>query len=159
MDDQNTNVETSQRYLQFDLGAESYAIPLLNVKEVIPMPETTPLPDCPAYYVGIMNLRGQIISIVDFRKKLKIQPKENLEEEAVIIVEVDGVGIGLVVDSINRVLNVPESQVGEVPEIKFQVNAQYVQGVFKGSDKLTVLLDLENLLNLAEIRGLRQKAA
>ena len=68
-------MEKSQRYLQFDLGNESYAIALLNVKEVIPVPETTPLPNAPTYYIGIMNLRGQIISIVDLRKRLKINKK------------------------------------------------------------------------------------
>ena len=108
-------MEKSQRYLQFDLGNESYAIALLNVKEVIPVPETTPLPNAPTYYIGIMNLRGQIISIVDLRKRLKINKKEDAEE-AVIIVDFAGVSIGLVVDSINYVLNVATSEITEVPE-------------------------------------------
>lgn len=159
MEQQEKKNESTQRYLQFDLGNERYAIALLNVKEVIPLPETTPLPDSPSYYIGIMNLRGQIISIMDFRKKLNIKPKEDKEEEAVIIVEFEGVGIGLVVDSINRVLTVGASEVAEVPEIKFQVNAQYVQGVYKGDKNLTILLDLERALNISEIKGLRAKAA
>lgn len=159
MEQQEKKNESTQRYLQFDLGNERYAIALLNVKEVIPLPETTPLPDSPSYYIGIMNLRGQIISIMDFRKKLNIKPKEDKEEEAVIIVEFEGVGIGLVVDSINRVLTVGSSEVAEVPEIKFQVNAQYVQGVYKGDKNLTILLDLERALNISEIKGLRAKAA
>ena len=74
MEHQEKKNESAQRYLQFDLGNERYAIALLNVKEVIPLPETTPLPDSPSYYIGIMNLRGQIISIMDFRKKLNIKP-------------------------------------------------------------------------------------
>lgn len=159
MENTEKNNETSQRYLQFDLGQESYAIALLNVKEVIPLPETTPLPDSPSYYIGIMNLRGQIISIMDFRKRLKIAPKEDRDEEAVIIVEFDGVGIGLVVDSINRVLNVGGNEVSEVPEIKFQVNAQYVQGVYRGDKNLTILLDLEQALNISEIKAMRKQAA
>lgn len=65
----------AQRYLQFDLGNESYAVPLSTVKEVIPVPETTPLPNSPTHYVGIMNLRGQIISVIDLRKRLKSPPK------------------------------------------------------------------------------------
>lgn len=159
LDRKEMETETSQRYLQFDLGNESYAIRLLNVKEVIPVPETTPLPDSPSHYVGIMNLRGQIISIMDFRKKLKITPKEDKGEEAVIIVEFEGVGIGLIVDSINRVLNVGNNDVAEVPEVKFQVNARYVQGVYRGESSLTILLDLENALNISEIKGFTKQAA
>ena len=150
--------EKFKRYLQFDLGNESYAIALLNVKEVIPVPETTPLPNAPTYYIGIMNLRGQIISIVDLRKKLKINKKEE-SEEAVIIVDFEGVSIGLVVDSINYVLNVAATEVAEVPEIRSQVNAQYVQGVHRGEDKLTIMLDLAKALNVTEIKGLQQKQA
>ncbi|MBC76883.1 MAG: hypothetical protein CME64_12790 [Halobacteriovoraceae bacterium] len=154
----DNEVEKSQRYLQFDLGSESYAIALLNVKEVIPVPETTPLPNAPSYYIGIMNLRGQIISIVDLRKRLKINKKEDAEE-AVIIVDFAGVSIGLVVDSINYVLNVATSEITEVPEIRSQVNAQYVQGVHRGEEKLTIMLDLAKALNISEITGLQKNAA
>lgn len=151
--------EKLERCIQFDLGNEAYAIHLLAVKEVIPKPETTPLPNCPSYYIGIMNLRGQIISIIDLRKKLKIKPKEEGLEEAVIIIEIDGVGIGVVVDSINRVLNVSNSSVIEVPEVNSQVNAKYIEGVHQGEDGLTVLLDLESVLDIKEIKNSQVKAA
>jgi purine-binding chemotaxis protein CheW len=147
-----------ERFLQFDLGAECYAIDLLSVKEVIPVPETTPLPNSPSHYIGIMNLRGLIISIVDLRKKLAITPKEEEREEAVIIIDIDNVAIGIVVDSINRVLNIPLSQVVEVPEVKSQVNAQYIKGVYQGDQNLTVLLDMKKILNIEEILK-QQKAA
>jgi purine-binding chemotaxis protein CheW len=151
--------DQTERYLQFDLGKECYSIKLLNVKEVIPVPETTPLPNSPAYYFGIMNLRGQIISIVDLRKKLNIKPKEKDREEAVIIVDFKGVAIGVVVDAINRVLNLSIKDITEVPEVNSQVNAQYIQGVFKTNEKLTVLLDLEKVLNIQEILKYNTKAA
>ena len=149
----------SRRFLQFDLGSENYAIPLLEVKEVIPLPETTPLPNSPAYYVGIMNLRGQIISIVDLRKRLKIDSKKEGLEEAVVIIEIEGIAIGVVVDSINRVLNIENHEVAEVPEVKSQVNAQFIQGVYKDEDKLTVFLDLETILNIREIKKTQSQAA
>ena len=150
--------EIYERYLQFDLGSESYAFELLSVKEVIPPPETTPLPNSPKFYIGIMNLRGQIISVLDLRRKLNITPKEE-REEAVVIVEIDGIGIGLVVDSINRVLNISSKSVVEVPEVGSQINAKYIEGVHKGEDALTVLLDLGSVLNIHEIRKLQGKAA
>lgn len=148
-----------ERFIQFDLGTESYGIQLLMVKEVIPLPETTPLPNSPSHYVGIMNLRGQIISVVDLRKKLNVKPKSEELEEAVIIVEFEGVGIGVVVDSINRVLNISDNDISEVPEISSQINAKYIQGVYQGEKRLTIMLDLKSVLNIDEIRKMQKKSA
>lgn len=149
----------SERYLEFDLGTEHYAIRLLQVKEVIPIPETTPIPKAPSYFLGIMNLRGHIISIVDLRKKLGVPSKENLEEEAVIIADVEGVKMGVIVDSINRVLPVSMKDVSEVPEISSQVNAKYIEGIFRREDDLTVLLDLGSVLDLKDLNLIRSKQA
>ncbi len=148
-----------QRYLQFSLGKECYALHLLTVKEVVTVPPCTPLPNSPAYYNGIMNLRGQIISIIDLRKKLNIKTQVTENEEAVIIAEIQGIGIGLIVDSINKVLNIKTNEVSEVPEVSSQVNAQYIQGVYQVDNRLTILLDLESILNIKEIKTLSQKAA
>ncbi len=153
------DINALERYIQFDLGNERYAIKLLSVKEVIPLPETTSLPNSPSHYIGIMNLRGQIISIIDLRKKLGLKPKTEDLEEAVIIVEFDGVGIGVVVDSINKVLNLSGDDLTEVPEIDSQVNAKYIQGVYQGKDNLTIMLDLGSILNIKEIKDIQKMAA
>ena len=147
------------RYLQFSLGNENYAIDLMGLKEVIPLPETTELPNCPPYYVGIMNLRGHIISIIDLRKKLNIKRSEEELEEAVIIVELQGVSLGLVVDTIGRVLNIEESQVTSVPEVSSQLNAQYINGVYQGDDFLTIILDIEKILKIKEITEMMSRSA
>lgn len=162
IDSESTATETANdyvRFIQFDLGTEGYAIQLLMVKEVIPVADTTHIPNSPSHYVGIMNLRGQIISIVDLRKKLNIKPKTEGLEEAVIIVEYDGIGIGVIVDSINKVLNIGCKEVTEVPEVNTQVNAKYIQGVYQGEDSLTIMLDLENILNINEIKNMQKKAS
>lgn len=153
------DLNKEERYLQFGLGKENYAVFLLDVKEVIPVPQMTVLPNSPSYYNGIMNLRGQIISVLDLRKKLSIQPIKEKQEEAVIIIEIDGIGIGLIVDSINKVLNVKSSEITEVPEISSQINSKYIQGIYQTETSLTVLLDLENVLNLKEIRNMQKSAA
>ncbi|MGB0453023.1 MAG: chemotaxis protein CheW [Bacteriovoracaceae bacterium] len=158
-DNHEEELGETQRYLQFGLGHENYAIHLLSVKEVIPLPETTPLPNSPSHYVGIMNLRGQIISVIDLRSRLKIKSKEEGLEEAVVIVEFDGVGIGVIVDSINSVLNIQSDLVSEVPEVSCQINSKYIQGVYQGGEKLTILLDLENVLNIGEIKKFQKAAA
>lgn len=157
--EENTGVEDVITYLEFDLGEESYGVKLISVREVITVPETTPLPNGPKFFKGIMNLRGQIISIVDLRDKLGIKPSEDRTEEAVVIVDFDGISIGLIVDSINKVLNFKLKDLVEIPEVQSQVNAQYIQGVYKSESKLTLLLDIESIFNINELKKMSQKAA
>jgi purine-binding chemotaxis protein CheW len=141
------------RFIEFSLGAENYAIPLLMVKEVISVPETTPIPKSPPHFVGIMNLRGQVISVVDLRKKLKIEILRD-NEEAVIIVDIGGVDIGIVVDSINKVLAFVSDEVCEMPEVENQLNTQYILGVYKKENSLVVLLDIAKVLDLVDLNAI-----
>ncbi len=83
--------------------------------------------------------------------------KEDIEE-AVIIIEIEGIGIGVVVDSINRVLNIAMNSVSEVPEVSSQINAKYIEGVYQGEKSLTILLDLASVLNIREIKNMQEKA-
>jgi purine-binding chemotaxis protein CheW len=152
-------MENFERYLQFFLGNENYAVKLLEVQEVIPVPETTALPNSPAYYVGIMNLRGKIISIVDLRKRLNITGSDEDSENAVVIMNFGSIRIGVVVDAINKVLNVESGEVSEVPEVNSQINAKYINGLYKSQDSLTVLLDLEGVLNIEDLKKLQERAA
>jgi len=154
-----TNAELS-RFIEFSLGKEDYAVPLLMVREVISVPETTPIPKSPAHFLGIMNLRGQVISVVDLRKKLKVETKKD-KEEAVIIVDIGGLNIGVVVDSINRVLAFSSDDVSDMPDVENQINTQYIYGVYKKEHSLTVLLDLAKVLDLKDIEaiGTTKKAA
>ena len=156
---ENFNKETLKngdvhRFLEFSLGTEDYAIPLLSVREVISVPETTPIPKAPPNFLGIMNLRGQVISVVDLRTKLKIKAKEENQEESVIIVDINGMNLGIVVDSINKVLAFNTNEINEVPEIDTQVNADYIQGVYRKEDTLTVLLDVAKVLDLSDMKAL-----
>ncbi len=141
------------RYLEFCLGTEEYAIPLLMVREVISVPETTPIPKSPPHFLGIMNLRGQVISVVDMRKKLKIEAKSVLEE-AVIIVDIGGINIGVVVDSINKVLAFSMEEICEMPEVENQINTQYILGVFKKEHTLTILLDIARVLDMHDMNAI-----
>ena len=144
----NTN-ETDDRYLCFALGVEEFGIPLLNVKEVIAMPEITPMPQSPSYFLGIMNLRGQVISIIDLRTKLGIKPQEK-SETAVIICDLKPNNIGIVVDSIDRVIHPSKDQISEKPQLEEQKKNTYIQGVYREEDRLVLLLDIAKTLNVAD---------
>ncbi len=153
------SIKDSERFLEFSLGAERFGIPLLQVRELISVPDTTPIPYSPKYFKGIMNLRGQVISVIDLRLKLGVKATEDQSECAVVIVEFEGFRLGLIVDSINKVLQIEEGEIAEVPEVKATGGKDYINGVFKNGDDLIVLLELPSLLSVREIHQYMDKAA
>lgn len=147
---ENRSNNEINRFIEFGLGKENYAVSLLMVREVISVPETTPIPKSPIHFLGIMNLRGQVISVIDLRKKLKIESKCD-KEEVVIIVDIGGSSIGVVVDSINKVLAFSSDDVSEMPMVEGQINTHFILGVYKKEDSLTVLLDIAKVLSSKDI--------
>lgn len=137
--------KVANRFLCFSLGNEEYAIPLLSVREVIAVPEITNVPKAASHFLGIMNLRGKVISVIDLRAKLSIKPSKS-EESAIIICDLNPNSIGVVVDSINYVVHPEPEQISEKPEIQSQKNIDYIQGVFRDKGKLIVLLDISKTL-------------
>lgn len=152
MSEENTNSVNGQRYLEFNIGKEKYGVELLTVIEVISVPETTPLPNSPKYIEGIMNLRGQIITVVDLRTKLSIPQLEDQSEKATIIVKVNNVQVGVIVDSINKVINVHEKDLSEIVNTNKNKNAKFINSIYKSpEDYLVFLLSFERLLDLEEV--------
>lgn len=141
-----SNKNEINRFIEFGLGKENYAVSLLMVREVISIPETTPIPTSPSHFLGIINLRGQIISVIDLRKKLKIEANSD-KEEVVIIVDVGGENVGVVVDSINKVLAFSSDDVSEMPAVDAQINTRFIFGVYKKENSLTILLDIAKILS------------
>jgi purine-binding chemotaxis protein CheW len=146
-----------ERFLSFSLGSEEYAVPLLAVREVIALPEFTPVPYTPSYFLGIMNLRGQVISIMDLRQKLGIKPGVDTET-AVIICDLNGASIGVVVDSVNTVLNPDSADVSDKPEIQSNRPTDYITGVYRKDKKLILFLDLSRSLSLEDHAAVRKSA-
>ena len=147
------------RFLEFTLGGEIYAIPLLLVREVISNPETTGIPQAPSYFEGIMNLRGQIISILDLRKKLKISPAEENKQEAVIILDFQEFRLGVIVDSINKVLKVEGSELKDVPLVQSKLSSEYISAVFERDEGLTIVIDIAKALDVSDIAIIKAKEA
>ena len=141
---------SNNRYLCFSLGDEEYAIPLLAVREVIAMPEVTPIPFSPPHFLGIMNLRGQVISVVDFRLKLGIKP-QNSQETSVIICDLTTVCLGVVVDSINHVIAPSPTELSEKPQIHGSRSSEYITQVYRRQEDLILLIDIGKALGVDDI--------
>ena len=142
---EDKKIEQGKRYICFTLGIEEYAIPLLTVREVIAVPEITHVPFSPPYFLGIMNLRGQVISVIDLRQKLGIKPNEN-SETAVIICDIAPLSLGLVVDSINSVLSPQDDEVSEKPDMPNNKNTEYITRVYRKDKQMILMLDIRKTL-------------
>lgn len=140
-----TSSVDSKRFLEFQLGKESYAVELLVVKEVITPPEMTPIPKAAPYVCGLMNLRGLVLTVIDLRKKLGITPDKDSSQNAVIIFDMNDRMVGVVVDSIQKVLNISGEKIKPIPDSEAQVNGHFL-GILQHENKLTMWLDPEATL-------------
>ncbi len=152
------NETAGERYLCFTLGKEEFAVPLLSVREVIALPEITPVPQTPPHFLGIMNLRGQVISVMDMRAKLSIKPGV-AAETSVVICDIKPNPVGVVVDSINSVVKPTLDEISDKPEVQSSRNTEYIHGVFRQKDHLVLILDIAKTLNLGDQRAIAQGVA
>jgi purine-binding chemotaxis protein CheW len=147
------------RYLSFSLGVEDFALPLLHVREVIGVPECTKLPFTPDYIMGIMNIRGQVITVIDLRKRLGLNIQELTPESAVVVCESNGVRVGALVDSVNQVLNPKAADLHDKPEVERSVRSQYIERVFRRENHLVLFLDVAKILDTEKFIEFPPKAA
>jgi len=152
-----------QRFLEISLCGESYAIPLLKVREVIAMTEMTSIPHAPAHFKGIMNLRGQIISVVDLRVKFRMSKAEIKPETTIVIVDLGQINLGVIVDSVDSVLPLGTGEISPAPDIEGSVKSDFIQGVARKGERLVLILDIEGILNVEDLnaakRGNQAKSA
>lgn len=150
--DSARKADTNDRYLTFQLGSDPYAIPLLQVKEVIEMQEPTPIAEMPSYFKGIINLRGQVVSVIDLRAKLKLANITNGPKTAIIILDLDPtLSLGVVVDRINSVQAFSHSDLSDPPELHAG-SKKHLTAVAKRDNKLTLILDIAAALNLSDLK-------
>ncbi|MEQ1723555.1 MAG: chemotaxis protein CheW [Pseudobdellovibrio sp.] len=142
-------MSTSNRYICFNLGTQEYGVPLLSIKEVLGLPEVTPIPQSPSHFLGIMNLRGSVISVMDLRAKIGVKTT-NTEETSVMILDLGSYLLGVVVDKINAVLTINDNDISERPIIESTKSADYIQNVYRNKDQLVLLISISKALSLED---------
>jgi purine-binding chemotaxis protein CheW len=145
----------AERHLIFSLGTEEYAVPILKVKEVIEIPDITPIPHTPRHYMGIMNLRGLVISIIDLRLKVKGIAQEIGKKNAVIILDFGSFCFGVAVSSVNRVIPIEHDEVKERPPMESMESLEYIQGVVYRDKRLILILDVSKALNIDDMQAIK----
>jgi purine-binding chemotaxis protein CheW len=131
----------------FRVGGEEFAIDIMLTNEVVLMREITPVPETERYVQGVMNLRGNLVPVLDFRKRLRALGSTDTSEHRIIIARVDGKTVGLIVDGASEVIRVSEEMIEPVPDLVLEIGAGYVEGVVKVKDRFITVIDLKKALS------------
>ena len=145
--------------ITFMLGKEEYRVDILRARELItyPVGSVTPVPGLPMFVVGVINLRGIVIPVMDLRIRFRLAQAEYDLYTVIIIVEVEGKQIGLVIDSVSDVVHLEEDQIQSMEHLTASVDTEFIGGVVNIKDEMVILLDVEHLLSARELRALVDK--
>ncbi len=135
----------------FYLGEDEYAIYIHKVREIYAMTDIRKVPKAPQFVEGVINLRGNIVPIIDLRKRFELDANESRHTAKILIVELGKNQVGMIVDNVSEVMRFYTDEIEKAPPMfSSNISSQYVQGVAKLNDKLIILLDIEKLLSFEE---------
>jgi purine-binding chemotaxis protein CheW len=150
---EETNEDTlKDRYLTFRLGKEDYGIEIRHVTEIVGIQRITEVPDMPDFMRGMINLRGQVIPVIDVRLRFHMQSRDYDERTCVIVVNLNGMAVGLIVDTVQEVREISESDVSAPPSMANDESSRYILGMGRVEEDVKILLDVTRLVNEMELR-------
>jgi len=145
----------TEQCLTFVLGGESFAIGILAIKEIIEYTSPVEVPMMPAYVRGVINLRGAVVPVLDMSVRLGRQASPVTKRTCIVIVEIAADGerqdVGLVVDAVNEVIEIPAADIEPPPTFGARIRAEFIRGMGKVNGKLVMLLDVSQMLALEEL--------
>jgi purine-binding chemotaxis protein CheW len=142
------------KFLTFSLGREEYGIEIKYVTEIIGLQKITEVPELPEYVKGIINLRGKIIPVIDVRLRFKKEPEKYNDRTCTIVVEMQDISVGLIVDTVAEVISIAEEDIVPPPEMRDGNQNRYIKGIGKKDGSIKLLIDCDRLLNDNEIESL-----
>jgi purine-binding chemotaxis protein CheW len=146
MSENETGNVGHRQCVTFRLDNEIYGINVMLIQEVLRVTEIAPVPGAPNYVIGIINLRGNVVTVIDTRMRFGLPPKEMDDATRIVIIEVENQTVGIVVDSVSEVVDVDASEIETAPNVGNDETARYIEGVVSRGDELLILVDLNKLL-------------
>jgi len=142
-----------QQLVAFTIGDQEFGIDISQVREIVRLSQITYLPKAPVFIEGVVNLRGQVLAVIDLAKKLGVAAKDRGEHSRIIIVEAGGNTVGMIVDSVSEVIRLSSISTEAVPRLyETAVPEHYIRGIGKLKDRLLVFLDLHTILSSEEVK-------
>lgn len=142
------------KYLTFQLGKEVYGVAIRHVIEIVGLQRITEVPEMPDFVKGVINLRGQVIPVIDVRTRFRMPARQYDHRTCVIVVRMRHNTVGMVVDTVNEVADIPEADVAPPPSISAGPSSRYIWGMGKMGDQVRILLDVDRLLYDREMEAL-----
>lgn len=143
----NKNTEDALRWVTFRLENEKYGINVMQVQEVLRVTEIAPVPGAPSYVLGIINLRGNVVTVIDTRSRFGLPSVETDDSSRVVIIESEEQVVGILVDSVAEVVDLHSSDIETAPNVGTEESAKFIQGVASHDSELLILVDLNKLLS------------
>ncbi|MGF1874736.1 chemotaxis protein CheW [Photobacterium frigidiphilum] len=135
------------QWVTFQLESETYGINVMQVREVLRYSEIAPVPGAPDYVIGIINLRGNVVTVIDTRSRFGLMPGEISDNTRIVIIEADKQVIGILVDSVAEVVYLRSSEIDSTPSVGTEESSKFIQGVSNRDGELLILVDLNKLLS------------
>lgn len=135
------------RWVTFQLADEIYGINVMQVQEVLRLTEIAPVPGAPPAVMGIINLRGNVVTVIDTRELFNLPANALTEQTRIMIVDCNKVTVGLLVDSVAEVVNIDNSEIDAAPSVGSDDNSRYIQGVYNMNGEILILVDLDKLVD------------
>lgn len=158
------SIGETEKFLTFTLKNEEYGIGILTVREIIGYMEVTPVPQTPEFVTGVVNLRGMVIPVINLRLKFGMEESQVTDETCIIVVEVDfetddekqTVQMGIVVDTVQEVLDIPVDNIDPAPNFGGEIDTEYIEGMGKVDENVVILLDIDRVLTEEELVALQE---
>ncbi len=147
-------MDTTQ-FLTFSLGNDIFAIDVIKAKEVLDFSEVTQVPQTPDYMLGVINLRGSVVPVIDMRRKFNMEVADRTRNSCIVVVEVDVEGepvtVGALADSVREVIDLDPSQIEPPPRIGTRLNTEFIKGMGNLDDRFVILLDIDKVFSIDDL--------
>lgn len=147
--DNTTAGDEVLQFVTFTLNDEEYAVDILSVQEINRITEITKVPNSPDYVEGVINLRGKVIPVINLRSKFGFEARATDDNSRIIIMEIQGIINGVIVDSVSEVLRIPASAIEAAPSVASDTISQFIKGLAKLDNRLIILVEINNLVEEA----------
>ncbi|MCH8552535.1 MAG: chemotaxis protein CheW [Natronospirillum sp.] len=135
------------QWMTFNLAEEVYGLDVMNIKEVLRHTEISPVPGAPPYVLGIINLRGNVVTVIDARTRFGLDTAEVTDDTRIVVIETDAETIGIMVDSVSEVIYLKESEIEPPPNVGSDEMSHYIKGVCNRDDTLIILINLHDMVS------------
>lgn len=139
------------KFLTFLLQEEEYGLEILKVREIMGLMDITPVPQTPDYVKGVINLRGKVIPVIGLRRKFGLPEGEDHARTCIIVVDVEGILMGIFVDTVSEVVDINSVDIEETPSFGTKLNTDYILGMGKVNSKVKILLDIDKVLTSEDL--------